>query len=664
MPFDAAPIAPTKTPRLAKAAKPKARRTKKAMRKVLVADLFCGAGGSSTGARRALRKRGIDMILTCVNHWPVAIETHRQNHPEARHYCQDVNSLRPSVAVPEGHLDLMMASPSCVHFSSARGGRPTSDQQRMDPYTILTWLTELRVDRLLVENVPEFLSWGPVDPLTGKPIKERKGEYFRAWVAAIEGLGFVVDWRVLNAADYGDATTRRRFFLMARSDGKPIVWPEPTHAKEPTGKLKRWRPARDIIDWDQPGASIFTRKRPLAPKTIARIMAGAKKFGWPEAFLVVLSRHLDAMNVDGPLPTITANGTHIALAETRAEPLLLDWHGENGVTRCSKRGDPMPTAACGGTDCPVESEAKPFVLGQQGGAVARDTEEPLPTIATAGFIRLFEPDLTPCLVAVNHGDKANGVPSQAPRSLEDSLPAVTAKRGTAVIEPQVQPMPVHMKGRSDAAAIAAPASSITTEARPALAEGGVIPIRPNGGGRANGDSLARVEAGPDAFLVPQFGERPNQTPRTHGLDAPLPTVTSHGAGALVEPEMSAFVVNQHHDKPGAEPRPRSGEQPLPTNTAGGGQEAIVESILRQADNDDSLRLALEQGRVAIINGQPFVLDIRFRMLSNAELARAMGFEDEESSYEFVGTQTDVTRQIGNAVPVNCAAALVDAIMSR
>lgn len=646
MPFDSAPLAPAKTPLPAKAAKPKAKRKKKAMRKVLVADLFCGAGGSSTGARRALRKRGMDMVLTCVNHWPVAIETHKQNHPEARHYCQDVNSLRPSVAVPEGYLDLMMASPSCVHFNSARGGRPTSDQQRMDPYSILTWLTELRVDRLLVENVPEFQFWGPVDPLTGKPIKERKGEYFRAWVAAIESLGFVVEWRVLNAADYGDATTRRRFFLMARSDGKPIVWPEPTHAKEPTGKLKKWRPARDIIDWDQPGASIFTRKRPLAPKTIARIMAGAKKFGWPEAFLVILRRHMDAMNVDGPLPTITANGTHIALAETRAEPLALDRQVDS--SSAGDRTDPT---------------AKPFVLGQQGGAVARDAEEPLPTIATAGFIRLFEPTLTPCPVSVNHDDKANGVPSRAPRSLEDPLPSVTAKRGTAASEPLVQPMLVHIKGRSDAAAIAVPAPTITTKAQLALAEGSVIPTQPNGGSRANGDSLARAEAGPDAFLVPQFGERPNQAPRTHGLDAPLPTVTSHGAGALVEPEISAFVVNQHQDKPGTEPRPRSGEQSLPTITAGGGQEAIVESILRQVANDESLRLALEQGRVAIIDGRPFVLDIRFRMLSNAELARAMGFEDEESSYEFVGTQTDVTRQIGNAVPVNCAAALVDAIMS-
>ena len=200
-------------------------------RVALVADLFCGAGGSSTGARRALASLGFQMNLVAVNHWNIAIETHSRNHPEARHYCQDVNSVKPAVLVPEGKLDLLMASPTCTYHSRARGGKPINDQGRMDPWAIVHWCTDLRVRRLLVENVPEFVDWGPLDLRTGRPIKRRGGEYFRAWTAALQGAGFKLDWRILNAADFGDATTRERFFLMARSDGKRVHWPDPTHSR-------------------------------------------------------------------------------------------------------------------------------------------------------------------------------------------------------------------------------------------------------------------------------------------------------------------------------------------------------------------------------------------------------------------------------------------------
>jgi DNA (cytosine-5)-methyltransferase 1 len=218
-------------------------------RKMLVADLLCGAGGSSTGCERALRKLGLDMDLVCVNHWGVAIETHRRNHPEARHFVQDIATVRPNQIVPEGYLDLLMASPTCTHHSVARGGKPTSDQQRSDPWHIITWLTELRVKRLIIENVWEFTGWGPVDPETGKPIPERKGEYFHAWIDVIRRLGFDPEWRKLNAADFGDATTRQRFILMARSDGRRVAWPQPTHRKREEGTLslspamKPWRAA-------------------------------------------------------------------------------------------------------------------------------------------------------------------------------------------------------------------------------------------------------------------------------------------------------------------------------------------------------------------------------------------------------------------------------------
>src|SRR6516162_6866153 len=293
-------------------------------RGVLVADLFCGAGGSSTGARHALEALGFQMNLVAVNHWNVAIETHSRNHPEARHYCQDVNAVKPAEIVPEGKLDLLMASPTCTYHSRARGGKPINDQGRMDPWAIVHWCTELRGKRLLVENVPEFLDWGPLDLRTGRPIKRRRGEYFRAWNAALQGAGFKLDWRIVNAADFGDATTRERFFWMARSDGKRVHWPDPTHSRSGEADLlghgrHKWRAAREIIDWSIEGKCIFDRKRPLSSKTLGRIYAGAVKFCWLEPFLVILRNNMDVQDLDRPLPTLCAGGTHIGLAE----PFLL-----------------------------------------------------------------------------------------------------------------------------------------------------------------------------------------------------------------------------------------------------------------------------------------------------------------------------------------------------
>jgi len=268
--------------------------------KFLVADLFCGAGGFSEGARLGLAELGIDMELVCVNHWPVAIGTHELNFPQARHYCQDIASVRPHLVVPEGRLDLLLASPSCTHHSVARGGKPTSDQQRSDPWHVITWLTELDVDRAIIENVWEYTKWGPVDPKSRRPIKEQAGLYFEQWVATIRGLRHEIQWLKQNAADFGDATTRRRFIAMVRKIRAlqvQILWPVVTHAKRGSaeieaGALKPWRPAREIICWEVRGKSIFARKVPLAPKTIDRVLAGEVKYDWPPQFIIKTEREL------------------------------------------------------------------------------------------------------------------------------------------------------------------------------------------------------------------------------------------------------------------------------------------------------------------------------------------------------------------------------------
>ena len=384
----------------------------KGRRKMLVADLLCGAGGSSTGCVQALRELGLDVELVCVNHWPIAIETHKRNHPEARHYVQDIATVRPHLIVPEGYLDLLMASPTCTHHSVARGGKPTSDQQRSDPWHIITWLTELRVRRLIIENVWEWRKWGPVDPATCKPIKEHEGEYFDAFVATLRRLRFEPEWRKLNAADFGEATTRQRFIMMARSDGRRVLWPVPTHARQVADQvapgLKPWRPAREIIDWSIKGRSIFGRRKLLAPKTLARILAGALKFKWPEPFPAMLVAEIErsllfhigwafaarnrphkaearrkrrafVRDLIARLRHLRIEPAAVAGAVRRAEPMLVTLRrNANG----SSVRNPIPTVSAGthtGLALPVVATAEPFVLSRQGGGAPRSIEAPTPT---------------------------------------------------------------------------------------------------------------------------------------------------------------------------------------------------------------------------------------------------------------------------------------------
>ncbi len=353
-----------------------ARRRSRPRRTLKVADLFCGAGGTSEGARIALQALGFKMQLTCVNHWKIAIDTHTVNHPDAIHICQDIASVRPRVAVPDGYLDLLIAAPSCTFHSSARGGLPMSDQQRMDPWHIVTWLTELDVRALLVENVPEFVKWGPVDPVTERPIKALEGTYFNAWVEAIRSLGFRrIEWRKVNAANYGEAQTRVRFMMMAWRDERPIPWAVETHASP-----DEWRPAAEIIDWSIPGKSIFNRPKPLARATLERILDGAERHDWEEPFLVILRRHMAGKSIRGPMPTISAQGTHIGIAQA----FTLS-QGSNGAPRSTTR--PVATLVGQGRVALV----RPFVLSQGTGGAARSVKKPIPAIPGGGAHALIAP---------------------------------------------------------------------------------------------------------------------------------------------------------------------------------------------------------------------------------------------------------------------------------
>jgi DNA (cytosine-5)-methyltransferase 1 len=380
---------------------------------IYAADLFCGAGGSSTGLVKAASDLGLKLNLLAVNHWPVAVSTHERNHPWARHLCADLSSVDPSKVIPGGRLDLLIASPECTHHSVARGGKPCSDQSRASAWHVLHWAERLQIDRIMIENVREFEGWGPLLE-NGHPDKTRKGETFRAFKAALQSLGYTVEHRVLNAADFGDATSRKRLFVQAARRGFNIAWPEPSHAK-------KWRPAREIIDWSLKGESIFKRKRPLAARTMDRIESGLRKFGG-EAFIAVL-RGTDqrqagswAGSIDEPLKTISAGGIHAALVE----PFIVQV-AHAGGDRVRSLDDVLPTIPAGHRG--ELALCEPFVIGQQSGSVARSVRQPLPTIATAGAIALCQP-----FIAKYYGT------GQA-RPVDAPLDTITAKDRFALVEP-------------------------------------------------------------------------------------------------------------------------------------------------------------------------------------------------------------------------------------
>ena len=647
-------------------------------RKLLIADLFCGAGGTSTGTRKALNRMGLKFDLVAVNHWPVAIESHKKNHPEARHYCINLDHTRPIDLVPEGHLDLLLASPECIGHSRARGGRPVNDQSRMSCWHVIKWCTDLRVKTCIIENVQEFVEFGPLDTRTMRPVKSRKGQYFLAFISALENIGFRVDYRVLNAADYGDATTRERLFIIARSDGKPIRWPEPSHSrtggKDLFGEKLKWRAARDIIDWELSGKSIFNRKKPLAEKTLSRIYAGALKFAWPEPYLVILRQHMTARSVEEPLPSLTAGGKHVGVVERTVEPLpadkgltvssfVLKRHGDRRKeTRGAHSVDELlPPVITRGAGYLIDPVASAFVLAQGSGSAPRPVESPVPTIVGGGKVSLLEP----VLVEVNHGVYEKGVSVRRPRSLNEPLPAITTKRGVGIAKPVL----INMKGQSTASSVDEPTPTITAHAGH-LAVCNPL-ISPYYGCSKTCKSVqdpldtitakerfGLVEGTVEPFLVPQFGEREGQKPRHHAVSDPLPAVTSHGAGALVEPSLDAYSFVVQTDQTGSNGGcVRSVDDPLFT-TVTKQNTALIEPLMETIAEDAVLVGLARQGRLLILDGHIYKLDIRFRMLEPSELAKAMSFTDKETTYEFVGNKTEVTKQIGNAVPVRLACALV------
>lgn len=296
----------------------------------IIVDNFAGGGGASTGIEMAT---GMSVDIA-INHDPAAIEMHKLNHPDTEHYCESVWDVDPKEAAKGRKVGLCWLSPDCTHHSKAKGGKPVKQEIRGLAWIAVKWAIAVKPRVIMLENVEEFRDWGPIGE-DGKPIKEKSGVTFESFVKALEALGYKVDFKTLVASDYGAPTSRKRFFMIARCDGKPIVWPDPTHAQKDSlevqaGRKKPWKTAADIIDWSIGVPSIFERKKPLAENTMKRIERGLKKFVVDaEKPFQVLDEHIQAylisyyterdsnevrgLSLDQPLHTITAGGNRFAI---------------------------------------------------------------------------------------------------------------------------------------------------------------------------------------------------------------------------------------------------------------------------------------------------------------------------------------------------------------
>lgn len=277
----------------------------------IIVDNFAGGGGASTGIELATGKP----VTIAINHDPDAILMHKTNHPYTEHYCESVWEVDPKEICKGRKVGLMWLSPDCKHFSRAKGGKPVNKNIRGLAWIAVKWAATVKPRVIMLENVPEFLTWGPITK-DGRPDPKKKGKTFNSFIKSLQECGYEVAWKELKACDYGAPTIRKRFFLVARCDGKPIVFPKPTHGElnseaVKSGELLPYRTAAECIDWTIPCKSIFNRSKPLAVNTMRRIARGTDKFviNNPTPFIVTVNHGGETFrgqSIHTPKNTVTA----------------------------------------------------------------------------------------------------------------------------------------------------------------------------------------------------------------------------------------------------------------------------------------------------------------------------------------------------------------------
>lgn len=571
----------------------------------LIVDNFAGGGGASTGIELAT---GYSVDIA-INHDPEAIKMHKANHPNTKHYCENVWSVDPVKACNGHPVGLAWFSPDCKHFSKAKGGKPKDKNIRGLAWVALRWAGLVRPRVIMLENVEEFKTWGPLNR-GHHPIKAKRGKTFEKFVQQLNDLGYTVEFKELIAADYGAPTMRKRFFLIARCDGKPIVWPEPTHApadseKVKAGLLEPYVGAYTQIDFSRPCPGIFDTSeeikekygiravRPLASKTLDRIAKGLKKFVLdnPEPFIIQCNHGGERRpnDIREPMPTIT--GKH---GYGIVEPYMVQ-------------------------------------IGQTGFAKDRskDVREPLTTIVSKNEHCLIEPTLAPYM-GTNTTNHPGG-------NCKDPIHTITTGNQQCLISPTL--IQYHSETSKDG-------------------------VR----GQAIKDPIMTVDSSNRYGLVASFLHKyydGGYKGSGETVENPLPTVTAWDHNSVVTANL--IQMNNHCD--GKDIR-----QPLPTITAGDGHFGEVRAFLIKyygqgtgQDIKDPLDTVTAQDRFGLvtINGTDYqIVDIGLRMLEPRELYGCQGFPDDYIiDHDYTGKtypRSEQVRRCGNAVCPPIPAALVRA----
>lgn len=547
------------------------------MIKLLYIDLFCGAGGTSTGVENArYADEQCAKVIACVNHDANAIASHAANHPDALHFTEDIRTLELSGLVahvekmkmqyPDAYV-VLWASLECTNFSKAKGGQPRDADSRTLAEHLFRYIEAINPDYIQIENVEEFMSWGDMDE-KGHPVSKDKGRCYEKWKRNVKKYGYDFDWRILNAADYGAYTTRKRFFGIFAKRGLPIVFPEPTHCKDGKndmfGRLEKWKPVKEVLDFSDEGDSIFCRKKPLAEKTLERIYAGLIKFvaGGKDAFIVKynsMSRtgRYQAPSVDEQCPVVATQGRP-ALAKVNF--LSKQFSGQPDSKNISVEG-PAGTITC--------KDHHAFVSAYYGNGHNHSVELPAPTVTTKDRLAL-----------VNSVFIDNQYGTGKPTSIELPVGTVTTVPKFNIVS--CKPWIMNTAFSNIGSSIEQPSQTITANRK------------------------------------------------WHYLMNPL---FASAGGSVNNP---CFTLIARMDK----------MPPYLVEVEGG--------IGIQVTSDDSPMTIKIKEFMALYG----IIDIKMRMLRIAELKKIMGFPED---YVLIGPQSDQKKFIGNAVEVNMARVLCEAI---
>ncbi len=604
---------------------------------LLYVDLFCGAGGTSTGVELAcVSDEQCAKVVACVNHDKNAIASHAANHPDALHFTEDIRTLELSSLVahvnrmkqiyPEAHV-VLWASLECTNFSKAKGGLPRDADSRTLAEHLFRYIEALNPSYIQIENVEEFMSWGDMDA-NGKPISKDKGRLYERWKRNVKSYGYEFEHKILNAADYGAFTSRRRFFGQFTAKGLPITWPEPSHCKD--GKidmfcnLEKWRPVKDVLDLQDEGESIFNRKKPLADKTLERIFAGLVKFvaGGKDSFMIKwnsMSRNggYNAPGIDEPCPVVSCQN-RLGIANVH---FLSKYYSGDPDSKNIPVSGPAHTIKCKDNHALVTSDF--LAAYYSNGDNTSSVNSPCPTVSTKDRFNYVQPQFL-CSYNFNDAGKDINAPS----------PTILTKDRLSLIAPVFIDQ---QYGQSKPASANQPLGCVTANPKYAL----VTPWLMNTNFSNVGSSLEQPAQTITANRKHHYLMNPQYQSAGSSIDNPCFTLI-----ARMDKTPPYFISTKH------------GVYAF-HNYYGWLSEVIQKRPVFIFKDVDSLCPPIWK----IINFMVLyqIVDIKMRMLKIPELKRIMGFPED---YVLIGTQAEKKKYIGNAVEVNMARVLCEAVSRK